>query len=481
MTFIEPLACSLLGHEAAVTIEPGSLAQSVMGAERTVDAIPRVRPHSPLDTWRAHGLRFSGHDEDGNVRIVDLPWPSLLPGHPSSRSSTGTAQRRPRSCGRWREPPWHTRPSGSSGNSARSTGPTRSADGVSPVTDGAVRQCRLLRWRHERSRPAAAPEQPHLAELAAFPFNFDLIRADHGEAVRLASGGPLEAVAGRHGRHVFRVRGRLRAVRGLRGSPAGIIGNSVDEALEVLVGLPGWHDYLGRAGRRRGEDPRGGRRDGGGDPGVPRIDDERTELRAGLGLPERSPVELIGLLHAALLRTEPDFLRTRRRAARTTSSTATPVPRCGRRSSRGAVPTSRCCARARRRGTRWPGTGCAGVGAARRPVRPARGRSAAAAASAEARGRGVDDRRTAARRRPGGPARLRGGTPRRRTRSVRRTSTPGADSAGCPSRAPIRPSCGAGRATWTTGSSVPTPPTSRCSPGPASPTNRVWSSSPAPR
>ncbi|WP_367320175.1 hypothetical protein [Streptomyces sp. HUAS ZL42] len=39
-------------------------------------------------------------------------------------------------------------------------------------------------------------QNPHLAELAAFPFDFDLRRAEHGEEVRLASGGPLEPVAG---------------------------------------------------------------------------------------------------------------------------------------------------------------------------------------------------------------------------------------------------------------------------------------------
>ncbi|KUN69000.1 hypothetical protein AQJ46_20830 [Streptomyces canus] len=36
------------------------------------------------------------------------------------------------------------------------------------------------------------------------------------------------------------------------------------------------------------------------------LDEERAELRAALGFPERSPVELVGMLHAALARTEPD-------------------------------------------------------------------------------------------------------------------------------------------------------------------------------
>ncbi|WP_329333402.1 hypothetical protein OG866_09845 [Streptomyces sp. NBC_00663] len=71
---IEPLACSLVGHEGVVTIEPGSLAQSVIGSERTVERyFCAYGPSRHLDTLRAHGLRFSGYDEDGHVRIVELP------------------------------------------------------------------------------------------------------------------------------------------------------------------------------------------------------------------------------------------------------------------------------------------------------------------------------------------------------------------------------------------------------------------------
>lgn len=74
---IEPLGCSLVGHEAVVTIDPGSLAESVIGSERTVERyFCSYGPSRHLDTLRTHGLRFSGHDEDGHVRIAELP------GHP---------------------------------------------------------------------------------------------------------------------------------------------------------------------------------------------------------------------------------------------------------------------------------------------------------------------------------------------------------------------------------------------------------------
>ncbi|WP_189299221.1 CTP synthase C-terminal region-related (seleno)protein [Streptomyces cinerochromogenes] len=74
---IEPLACSLVGHEAAVAVEPDSLAASVIGSARTVERyFCAYGPTRHLDTLRAHGLRFSGHDEDGRVRMAELP------GHP---------------------------------------------------------------------------------------------------------------------------------------------------------------------------------------------------------------------------------------------------------------------------------------------------------------------------------------------------------------------------------------------------------------
>ncbi|WP_030940152.1 glutamine amidotransferase-related protein [Streptomyces sp. NRRL S-646] len=74
---IEPLACSLVGHEGTVVLEAGSLAQSVLGSERTVERyFCKYGPGRHLDTLRAHGMRFSGVDEDGHVRMAELP------GHP---------------------------------------------------------------------------------------------------------------------------------------------------------------------------------------------------------------------------------------------------------------------------------------------------------------------------------------------------------------------------------------------------------------
>jgi CTP synthase (UTP-ammonia lyase) len=75
---IGPLACSLAGHEGAVRVTPGSLAESVIGAERLVERYQcSYGPGSGhLDLLRAHGMRFTGEDGEGQVRIVELP------GHP---------------------------------------------------------------------------------------------------------------------------------------------------------------------------------------------------------------------------------------------------------------------------------------------------------------------------------------------------------------------------------------------------------------
>ncbi|MBW8736662.1 MAG: hypothetical protein JF621_05835 [Streptomyces turgidiscabies] len=147
------------------------------------------------------------------------------------------------------------------------------------------------------------------AELAAFPFEFDLDRADHGEEVRLASGQPLTPVAGDGTGGTYFVCADGSVLYADSEGSAGIIGSCADEALETVIGLPGWHDYLDLSPAdgpekilaRVAETEEEVRADHD-------IDAERAGLRALLGLPERSPVELIGMLHTALLRTEPDFL-----------------------------------------------------------------------------------------------------------------------------------------------------------------------------
>lgn len=72
---IVPLACSLAGHEAAVRVEPDSLAGRVLGTTRTVERYFCAYGLDPgrLDALRAGGMRFTGFDEEGEVRVAELP------------------------------------------------------------------------------------------------------------------------------------------------------------------------------------------------------------------------------------------------------------------------------------------------------------------------------------------------------------------------------------------------------------------------
>ncbi|MFE6364475.1 hypothetical protein ACFVP3_31375 [Streptomyces sp. NPDC057806] len=154
-------------------------------------------------------------------------------------------------------------------------------------------------------------QDPRLAELAAFPFDFDLSRAAHGhvEPVRLASGGPIEVVAGSGAGGTYFVCADGSVLYADSEGGAGIIGSSADEALEVVIGLPCWFDCVNlsphdgeQAVLARVTELEAELREDDA------FDAARAELRAALGLAERSPFELVTLLHTALLRTEPDFL-----------------------------------------------------------------------------------------------------------------------------------------------------------------------------
>lgn len=75
---IVPLVCSLLGEEATIVIEPGSLAARAMGGGQATERYfcrygLNSRYFGPLVS---HGLVFSGRDEFGDPRLAELP------GHP---------------------------------------------------------------------------------------------------------------------------------------------------------------------------------------------------------------------------------------------------------------------------------------------------------------------------------------------------------------------------------------------------------------
>jgi len=75
---IVALQCSLAGHEQAVRITSGSLAERALGAERIVERYQCSYGLAPAyrDLLAGHGLAFTGEDDAGDVRIAELP------GHP---------------------------------------------------------------------------------------------------------------------------------------------------------------------------------------------------------------------------------------------------------------------------------------------------------------------------------------------------------------------------------------------------------------
>jgi CTP synthase (UTP-ammonia lyase) len=75
---IEQLACSLVGEERAIWVVPGTLAERTMRSRVSTERFHCAFGLNPAyrDVLELHGLRFSGFDEDGAPRIVELS------GHP---------------------------------------------------------------------------------------------------------------------------------------------------------------------------------------------------------------------------------------------------------------------------------------------------------------------------------------------------------------------------------------------------------------
>lgn len=72
---VTPLSCSLVGQEHRVLVQPGSRAAGLYGSGEVVEDYfcnyglnPDYRPR-----MEAAGLRVTGVDEEGEVRIVELP------------------------------------------------------------------------------------------------------------------------------------------------------------------------------------------------------------------------------------------------------------------------------------------------------------------------------------------------------------------------------------------------------------------------
>ena len=75
---IVPLECELTGHEEAVMVVPGTLAAKILGPGRRTERYncSYGLNQEYLQALTEGGLRFSGFDDSGHVRIAELP------GHP---------------------------------------------------------------------------------------------------------------------------------------------------------------------------------------------------------------------------------------------------------------------------------------------------------------------------------------------------------------------------------------------------------------
>ncbi|MEU9738874.1 hypothetical protein AB0E12_06740 [Micromonospora chersina] len=155
-----------------------------------------------------------------------------------------------------------------------------------------------------------------LAELLWEVCEFDLTRGDHGETVRLSSGQALEGIAGDFTGGTFFLCGECRSVRPVlyasSEGQAGLIGYSLAEALEVMIGLPSWWDCLKFSG---GGDlvsmqsaaehlQRDELRD------QPEVGAKRVQLATALSLDLATVPLLVARLRDAVAGTAPDFLLT---------------------------------------------------------------------------------------------------------------------------------------------------------------------------
>lgn len=138
------------------------------------------------------------------------------------------------------------------------------------------------------------PDSARLRELLAY-FEFDVSRAKTREGASISCGDALEPVAGDFSGGQFYLCGDARSERPVlyasSEGQAGLIADGLREAVELVVGLPHWHDCLTFADFERRSAPVSRQR-------------EAAELLA-LDLPSQE--ELSARLRAVVLRPAPGY------------------------------------------------------------------------------------------------------------------------------------------------------------------------------
>jgi hypothetical protein len=151
------------------------------------------------------------------------------------------------------------------------------------------------------------------AGLLAGLFEFDITRTAPVEEVRLASGMPLDAVAGDAAGGSFFVCGASPprpVIYASSEGEAGLIATDLVAALDLIVGLPYWRDCLHfsaggsldemrLAAARLADDLM---------VDVPTVEQKQAQLRLELGLSQLPTDEMLAALHSSITRTVPDFV-----------------------------------------------------------------------------------------------------------------------------------------------------------------------------
>ncbi|MEU2632359.1 hypothetical protein [Kitasatospora sp. NPDC007106] len=156
---------------------------------------------------------------------------------------------------------------------------------------------------------------PEIDLLLRTSFGFDIHRKHNGDGLGLASGAPLEPIAGEWAGGAYLLcaeqDGRRPVVFASSEGQGGLLAEDLADALEIIIGLA-WHDCLGFSGggdldvmqtsarhleRSRGRDN-------------PDIDQDAAQVAAALSLRVLPVTDLVVRLHAAASKTEPDHLVT---------------------------------------------------------------------------------------------------------------------------------------------------------------------------
>ncbi|MCX4458233.1 hypothetical protein OG585_37535 [Streptomyces sp. NBC_01340] len=156
---------------------------------------------------------------------------------------------------------------------------------------------------------------PEIDLLLRSSFGFDIHRKHYGEGLRLASGAPLEVVAGESAGGAYFLcaeqNGRRPVVYASSEGEGGLLADDLTDALEIIIGLE-WHDCLSFSGGGDVEVMQSSARhlERSRDKYNPDIDNEAAQVAAALSLRIVPVSDLVIRLQSAASKTEPHYVVT---------------------------------------------------------------------------------------------------------------------------------------------------------------------------